>query len=83
MNSAAVSLAPLHGGRNAPAQERRAARDPAVRDAVRKIMAAHSPLRKPLSAKKINAMLPPHQRRTDQGIRYLMRAIWDEAQPSN
>ena len=59
-----------------PAQ--RTVRDPAVRAAVRAIMAAHSPLAKPLTAKRINGLLPEHLRRSDQDVRHHMRGIWRE-----
>jgi hypothetical protein len=49
-----------------------------MRAAVRAIMAAHSPLAKPLTAKRINALLPEHLRRSDQDVRHHMRAIWSE-----
>jgi hypothetical protein len=51
----------------------------AVRAAVRAIMAAHSPLAWPLTAKVINAKLPPHLRRDENTIRWHMRQIRREA----
>ena len=59
--------------------EQRTVRDPAVRAAVRAILSAHSPLKKPLTAKSINQRLPSHLRRTDGDIRHHMRAIWAES----
>ena len=76
MNVPLVALDCVH---SAEPERRRTVRDRAVRDAVREILAAHSPLRKPLTAKRINAMLPEHLRRTDQDVRHHMRAIWSEA----
>jgi hypothetical protein len=73
--SALAPLLPLESARPA---EQRTVRDPAVRAAVRAIMAAHSPLRKPLTAKRINALLPEHLRRSDQDVRHHMRQIWGE-----
>jgi repressor of nif and glnA expression len=43
--------------------------------AVRSIMAAHSPLARPLTAKAINVLLPPNQRRDERTIRYHMQRI--------
>jgi gamma-glutamyl:cysteine ligase YbdK (ATP-grasp superfamily) len=77
--SAAVSLVPLNAGRTARPAEQRTVRDPAVRDAVREIMAAHSPLAKPLTAKRIIAKLPKHLRRTEGDVRHHMRQIWAAA----
>jgi hypothetical protein len=51
-----------------------------VRAAVRAIMAARSPLRRRLTAKAVNAQLPPHLRRDDSVICWHMRAIYDEAE---
>jgi hypothetical protein len=61
-----------------PLDQPRTIRDPAVRSAVRTILAAHSPLRKPLTAKQINRVLPEHLRRTEGDIRHHMRAIYAE-----
>jgi hypothetical protein len=47
----------------------------AVQAAVREIMAAHPPLASPLTAKAINARLPPHLQRCDRDIRHHMQAI--------
>jgi hypothetical protein len=77
--SAVASLLRLETGASVRPAEQRTVRDPTVRAAVRAIMAAHSPLRKPLTAKRINALLPAHLRRSDQDIRHHMRAIWSEA----
>jgi hypothetical protein len=73
VSAIAPALLPLETARPA---EPRTVRDPAVRAAVRGIMAAHSPLRKPLTAKRINALLPEHLRRSDQDVRHHMRQIW-------
>ena len=51
----------------------------AVRAAVREILAAHTQLSWPLTAKKINAHLPEHLRRGDSDIRHHIRAIRREA----
>ena len=50
-----------------------------VRAAIKAIMAAHSPLAWPLTAKAINQRLPEHLRRGDNDIRHHMRAIRREA----
>jgi hypothetical protein len=42
----------------------------AVQAAVKAILAAHSPLASPLTAKAINKLLPAHLRRSDRDIRY-------------
>jgi hypothetical protein len=63
---------------DAVAEPRRPLRDPAVRDAVRTIMATHSMLDGPLTAKMINLQLPEQMRRSDQDIRHHMRVIWAE-----
>jgi hypothetical protein len=47
----------------------------AVRAAVTAILAAHHPLAAPLSAKAINARLPPHLRRSENRISAHRRAI--------
>jgi len=52
----------------------------AVRNAVRAIMAARSPLLPPLTAKAINAKLPEHLRREENTIRWHMRQIRREAE---
>jgi hypothetical protein len=70
------AMAPLLPLETARPGEQRTVRDPAVRAAVRNIMAAHSPLAKPLTAKRINALLPEPLRRSDQDIRHHMRSIW-------
>ena len=57
----------------------RAKADPAVAAAVYDIMATHSPLAKPLTAKRINARLPPHLVRCEGAIRHQMRKIWKGA----
>jgi hypothetical protein len=50
-----------------------------VRAAIKSIMAAHPPLAWPLTAKTINARLPPELRRSDEDIRHHMRSIRREA----
>lgn len=57
--------------------------DPAVFLAVYTIMAAHSPLAKPLTAKGINARLPPHLVRCEGAIRHHMRNVWKSHKPIN
>lgn len=51
----------------------------AVRAAVKAVLAAHSPLAWPLTAKAINARLPAHLRRDEATIRWHVRAIRTEA----
>ncbi len=51
----------------------------AVRAVVRGIMAAHSPLAWPLTAKAVLAKLPPELRRDENTIRWHMRQIRCEA----
>lgn len=51
-----------------------------VHRAIREILAAHSPLARPLTAKAINTRLPPRLRRSESGIRRHVRAIRDEAE---
>jgi hypothetical protein len=74
-----VPLVALDCARSAKPERRRTVRDPQVREAVRAILASHSPLRKPLTAKHINAILPAHLRRSDQDIRHHMRGVWSES----
>jgi hypothetical protein len=50
----------------------------AVRNAVKDMMAAHSPLARPLTAKTVNAQLPPHLRRDERTIRLHMQRIREE-----
>jgi hypothetical protein len=47
--------------------------------AVKSIMAAHPPLCPPLTAKRINARLPPELRRSEGDIRHHMREVRREA----
>jgi hypothetical protein len=47
----------------------------AVQAAVRRIMAAQPPLAAPLTAKAVNAKLPPHLRRSERGIQHHMQCI--------
>ena len=47
--------------------------------AVKSIMAAHPPLCAPLTAKRINARLPPELRRSEGGVRHHMREVRREA----
>jgi hypothetical protein len=50
-----------------------------VRAGVKAILAAHSPLARPLNAKEINKKLPQQLRRSDNDIRHHVRAIRREA----
>ncbi|MGO9992856.1 MAG: hypothetical protein ACLPTF_10155 [Steroidobacteraceae bacterium] len=47
----------------------------AVQTAVKAMLAAHPPLGAPLTAKAINARLPPHLRRSERDIRHHMQVI--------
>ena len=66
-----------------PRNRKRFEEGQAVRRAVKAIMAARSPLTRPLRAKAINAKLPPHLRRDDSVIRWHVRAIQDEAEAAD
>ena len=52
-----------------------------LRSAIKAIMAAHSPLAPPLTAKAVIALLPPHthRQRAARTIRHVMRRIRAEA----
>jgi hypothetical protein len=52
----------------------------AVRSAVKAIMVAHSPLLLALTAKLINARLPPNLQRDENTVRWHMRQIRVEAE---
>jgi hypothetical protein len=52
----------------------------AVRAAVKALMAGHSPLLPPLTAKLINARLPANLQRDENTIRWHMRQIRTEAE---
>lgn len=70
-----VSLA--HGAPQPPAPRRkRPYSDREVFQAVFDLLAAHSPLERPLDAPLINRLLPAHLRRTDGAIRHHMRQVW-------
>jgi hypothetical protein len=49
-----------------------------LRAAIKTILAAHSPLARPLTAKQINAKLPAPLRRSDRTIQWHMDAIYVE-----
>jgi hypothetical protein len=52
----------------------------AVHAGVKAIMAARSPLARPLSAKQVRARLSPHLRRDERTIRLHMQSIHREAE---